>query len=109
MNIPIRLMDKLKRFFMKRDCYPRFFILVLLFSSCQREIPEETRRFLHGAWAQEGFTDSLRRMHSYWDVLDVMDDTIGIINIDLCYGDRPEEKKYFSKPENADSLTDEER
>lgn len=81
----------------------------LLFFSCQREIPEETRKFLHGAWAQEGFTDSLRKMHSYDDVLDALGDTIGIINIDLCYGDRPEEKKYFSKPENADSLTDEER
>ena len=90
-------------------CFINLLFIALLLSSCQREIPEETRRFLHGAWAQEGFTDSLRRMHSYWDVLDVMDDTIGIINIDLCYGDRPEEKKYFSKPENADSLTDEER
>ena len=94
---------------MKRDCYPRFFILVLLFSSCQREIPEETREFLYGVWAQEGFTERLRQTHSFWGALVNKDDTMVIVHLDLCYGDRPEEKKYFSKPENADSLTDEER
>ena len=94
---------------MKRDYYIKFVVLVLSFSSCQREIPEETREFLHGAWAQEGFTVKLRQMRNYWKVFDAMGDTMGIVHIDLCYDDRPDEKKYFSKPENADSLTDEER
>lgn len=94
---------------MKRDYYIKFVVLVLSFSSCQREIPEETREFLHGAWAQEGFTVKLRQMRNYWKAFDAMGDTMGIVHIDLCYDDRPDEKKYFSKPWNADSLTDEER
>lgn len=102
-------MEKRKRYSMKMDCYIKFLILVMSFSSCQREIPEETRSFLHGAWAQEGFTDSLRQMRYYWKVFDAMGDTMGIVHIDLCYDDRPEEKKWFSKPWNADSLTDKER
>ena len=110
MNMLSHLLSIVKRINCpQKKCPINLLFIALLLFSCQREIPEETRRFLHGAWAQEGFTEKLRQMHSYEDVLDAMGDTIGIVKIDLCYGDRPEEKKYFSKSENADSLTDEER
>ena len=93
MNIPTLLKEKRMCYLKQMETYISFLIVLLVFSSCQREIPEETRRFLHGAWAQEGFTVKLRQMRNYWKVFDAMGDTMGIVHIDLCYDDRPDEKK----------------
>lgn len=78
-------------------------------SSCKKEIPTETHQFLQGAWALEGFTDSLRKMHCCRDVLQATGDTIGFIYIDICYDKGKNLKKFFRDSLNYDSLTNEER
>ena len=103
------MMEKQKSYNGKRDFFIELLLMLTLFSSCQKEISMETREFLHGTWAQEGFTDMLRQKHDYKMTLEAMSDTIGFIHIDLCYGEKKGYKKWWSDPSNPDSLTDEER
>ncbi len=84
-------------------------IIILLLSSCKKEIPAETHQFLQGAWALEGFTDSFRKMHWWRDAFQATGDTIGFIYIDICHDNGKNLKKFFRDSLNYDSLTNEER
>ena len=82
-------------FLMKKAPFISLIIIILLLSSCKKEIPAKTHQFLQGAWALEGFTDSLRKMHCCRDVLQATGDTIGFIYIDICYDKGKNLKKFY--------------
>lgn len=109
MNLQKLMMERQTGYQMKMGFFIELLIVLPLFCSCRKDIPAETREFLHGTWAQEGFTDMLRQKHDYKMTLEAMSDTIGLIHIDLCFEDEKYGGKWSSSPLNPDSLTDEER
>lgn len=84
-------------------------ILVFSFVSCSHEIPTEVHEYLHGVWAKEGFTDSLRLKHISDSAFKALNDTINFIRIDICYDGERKIWPLFRDGYNPDTLTYEER
>lgn len=102
-------MEQQKNYHGKKVFFIELLIVLALFPSCQKDGFGETREFLHGTWAREGFTNTLRQNHNYKMALESMNDTIGFIHIDPCFGAQKGKRKWCMDPFNPDSLTDEER